>query len=71
MYALKVQPVLTNVQSELLKVFALNLSDEDLNQLRFLIARFLMEKINNDIDTISEERAYDEPFYKKLVSGEL
>lgn len=69
MYALNVQPALTNVQAELLKVFAMHLSDEDLNQLRFLIARFLMEKINNDIDKLDEERGYDESFYEKLVKS--
>ncbi len=71
MYPLNAQPALTNVQAELLKVFAMHLSDEDLNQLRFLIARFLMEKINNDIDKLDEERGYDESFYEKLVRGEL
>ena len=69
MYPLNAQPALTNVQAELLKVFAMHLSDEDLNQLRFLIALFLMEKINTDIDKLDEERGYDESFYEKLVNS--
>jgi hypothetical protein len=71
MHASNIQPVMTNVQVELLKVFAMQLPDEHLRELRFLIARFLMEKTNTEIDKISEERGYDETFYKKLVKGEL
>jgi hypothetical protein len=71
MHASNIQPVMTNVQVELLKVFAMQLPDEHLRELRFLIARFLMEKTNTEIDKISEERGYDEIFYKKLVKGEL
>jgi hypothetical protein len=71
MHSSNIQPVMTNVQVELLKVFAMQLPDEHLRELRFLIARFLMEKTNTEIDKISEERGYDETFYKKLVKGEL
>ncbi len=65
------QPIMTNVQVELLKVFAMQLPDEQLRELRFLIARFLMEKMNDDIDKIAAEHNYDEAFYEKLVKGEL
>ncbi len=68
---LDVQPVMTNVQVELLKVFAMQLPDEQLRELRFLIARFLMEKVNDGIDKSPEERGYDEKFYEKLAKGEL
>jgi hypothetical protein len=34
------QPTLTNVQAEMLKVFAMQLPDAQLNELRVLIARF-------------------------------
>jgi hypothetical protein len=71
MQPLIAQPVMTNVQVELLKVFAMQLPDEQLRELRFLIARFLMEKVNNRIDESSEERQYDEKFYEKLTTGEL
>lgn len=62
---------MTNVQVELLKVFAMQLPDEQLRELRFLIARFLMEKVNDGIDKTSKERSYDETFYQKLATGEL
>ena len=71
MSTLNIQPVMTNLQVELLKVFAMQLPDEQLRELRFLIARFLMEKVNNGIDNTFEERGYDERFYEKLATGEL
>jgi hypothetical protein len=71
MSTLIAQPILTNLQVELLKVFAMQLPDEQLRELRSLIARFLMEKVNTRIDKISEERDYDEIFYEKLATGEL
>lgn len=68
MQTLNAQPVMTNVQVELLKVFAMQLPDEQLRELRFLIARFLMEKVNTSIDKSFNERGYDETFYEKLVN---
>jgi hypothetical protein len=70
MQTLNAQPIMTNVQVELLKVFAMQLPDEQLRELRFLIARFLMEKVNTGIDKTFIERGYDATFYEKLVKGE-
>jgi hypothetical protein len=71
MHALNIQPVMTNVQVELLKVFAMQLPDEQLRELRFLIARFLMDKLNDGIDKSLVERGYDKTFYEKLAKGEV
>jgi hypothetical protein len=67
MQTLSAQPVMTNVQVELLKVFAMQLPDEQLRELRFLIAHFLMDKVNMGIEKSFSERGYDETFYEKLV----
>jgi hypothetical protein len=71
MATLSPQPVMTNLQVELLKVFAMQLPDEQLREIRFLIARFLMEKVNNRVDKSAEERGYDASFYEKLATGEI
>ena len=55
-----VNPPFTNVQLELLKVFATQLSDEDLQELKKIIAKFLLEKARDRADAIWEERGYDE-----------
>ncbi len=71
MAAMNVQPVITNVQVELLKVFAMQIPDEQLRELRFLIARFLMEKMNDSVDKSMAEKGYDATFFEKLEKGEL
>jgi hypothetical protein len=55
-----VNPPFTNVQLELLKVFATQLSDEDLQELKKIIAKFLLEKARDRADEIWDERGYDE-----------
>lgn len=55
-----INPPLTNVQMELLKVFATQVSDADLLELKKMIAKFLLEKARNRADQIWEERGYDE-----------
>ena len=55
-----VNPPFTNVQLELLKVFATQLSDEDLQELKKIIAKFLLEKARDRADEIWDERWYDE-----------
>jgi hypothetical protein len=54
-----INPPLTNVQMELLKVFATQVSDADLLELKKMIAKFLLEKARNRADQIWEARGYD------------
>jgi hypothetical protein len=55
-----IQPTLTNVQTEMLKVFAMQLPDAHLNELRIVIARFLMEKARTEATAIWEQKGYTE-----------
>jgi hypothetical protein len=66
-----VQPVLTNVQVELLKVFAMQLPEDALRELRFVIARFLMERVRDRADKIWEEKGYDENTLTSIVNGDI
>ena len=65
-----IQPTLTNVQVEMLKIFAMQLPDEQLQELRFIVARFLMEKARDRADKIWFEKGYDETTLEKLIKGE-
>jgi hypothetical protein len=65
------QPSLTNLQVELLKVFAMQLPEEHLKDLRLVIARYLMEKARDRADTIWDKKGYDETTIKKLINGEI
>lgn len=48
----------TNLQIELLRLYGMNLPDEDLLAIRRLIARYLLGKMRQRADAISKERGY-------------
>jgi hypothetical protein len=48
MEIMPLQPPFTNLQAELLKLFARNLPDAQLTELRALIGKFLLEKVRED-----------------------
>jgi hypothetical protein len=64
-----IQPALTNVQTEMLKVFAMQLPEQQLNELRLVIARFLMDKARREATTIWEEKGYNDNTLEALTSG--
>lgn len=61
------QPPLTNVQVELLKLFATQLSDTHLVELKNMIARFLLEKARDRADQIWDERGYSDEKLNELL----
>jgi hypothetical protein len=64
-----IQPTLTNVQTEMLKVFAMQLPEQQLNELRLVIARFLMDKARAEATTIWDKKGYDDNTLEALTSG--
>jgi len=67
MMDIKVNPPLTNVQAELLKLFAREIPDEELEELKNVIARFLLEKARDKADKLWDERGYDEKTIDRLL----
>ena len=53
-----VSPPLTNLQVELLKIFATQIPEEHLKELKNVIARFLLEKARDRADAIWDEKGY-------------
>ena len=53
-----VQPSLSNLQLEFLKLYADGISETDLKAIQRLIARFFAEKASDEVDRIWEERGY-------------
>jgi len=49
----------TNVQLELLKLFADNVADEDLQAIKDLISRYFLEKAKDEADQIWEAKGMD------------
>jgi hypothetical protein len=65
MEALTFQPPLTNLQVELLKLFARQLPDKDLLAIRDLISTYLLEKAFQQADLDWEEKGYTVESFKK------
>jgi hypothetical protein len=63
---------LSNVQRELLTLFAHNVPERHLQELKSLIARFLMERAIEEATAMWDERGYsDESLVAKARSGKL
>lgn len=65
-----INPPLSNIQMELLKLYATGISDAHLQDLRLVIAKFLLEKARKKADKIWEERTYSQETVNTLLNGE-
>ena len=60
------QPPLSNVQIELLKLYSAGVSDETLLELKKVMAKFFLEKLRNHADEVWEEKEYTDEFFREL-----
>ena len=58
---------LSNLQVELLKLYAKGIPDEHLEELRVLIARFLMDKARKKINVVSSEKGITQETLDNLL----
>lgn len=70
MATLNINPPLSNIQEELLKLFNANISDTHLLELKNIMAKFLLEKARDKADEIWEEKGYSDETLKKFLDGE-
>jgi len=66
-----IQQPLTNVQLELLKTFSLELSEEELLQLRELLANFFAEKAIQAANRTWDEKGWDNEKVDRLLYTKL
>lgn len=69
MNTLNVNPPLTNVQMELLKLYSTQIPDEYLIELKNVIAQFLFEKARDGADKIWDKKGFNKKTLKKLMDG--
>ena len=62
------KPPLSNVQMELLKLFAHNVSEKDLSEIKKMIAHYLLEKARDRADEIWDERGYTDEKLKAMLN---
>ena len=71
MQDITIQPPLTNLQMELLKLFARQLPEKDLIAIKDLIAQYLLERTFELTDEEWEKREYSvENFQRKINGGQ-
>ncbi|GGG84016.1 hypothetical protein GCM10007415_16460 [Parapedobacter pyrenivorans] len=62
-----VQPPLSNVQAELLKLFSTGIPDSQLLELKKVMAKFLLDQARDNADAIWDAKGYsDESLKQKL-----
>ncbi len=65
-----IQPPLSNIQVELLKLYSVGVPDEYLPDIKRMIAKYLFEKASDRADKIWDEKGYSEETLKKWISGD-
>lgn len=61
---------LTNLQREMLSLFAKNVPESYLIEIKTMIARYLLEKAMNESDKIWDERGYTEKTMNELLHSD-
>ena len=62
---------LTNLQLELLRVFSYDLPEEQLLEIRQLLARYFAQKIDDEMDVLWEERGWTEETMRTWANEHL
>jgi hypothetical protein len=62
------QPPLSNIQVELLKLYAKGISDEHLSELKVVIATFLLQKARKKINVIAVKKQITQQTIDKLLN---
>ena len=65
------QKKLTNLQLELLKVFSYELPEEQLLEIRQLLAKFFAEKVDEEMDQLWTERGWTEDTMREWANEHL
>lgn len=68
MSATAIQPPLTNLQVELLKLFSRQLPESDLLAIRDMISKYLLEKAFFEADKAWESKGYTPQSFQKAVN---
>jgi len=70
MSTLAARPPLSNIQMELLKLYAAGVPDEYLPAIKEMIARFLLEKAREEAGKVWMEKGYDATTAQDWIKGE-
>lgn len=64
-----INPPLSNLQVELLKLFSNNIPEVHLVEIKNMIARFLLEKARDKADAEWEKKGYTDESLEQILNG--
>jgi hypothetical protein len=65
-----VHPPLSNVQAELLKLFSAEIPEAQLQELKKVIAKFLLDKARDKADNVWDEKGYTDAKLQQILDKE-
>jgi hypothetical protein len=65
----EIKAPLTNLQMEYLKLLSFDLGENEMRELRQLIAKFLNEKMQKEMDKVWAEKGYSDETVKNWLDG--
>ena len=63
-----IHPPLSNIQTELLKIFSADIPEEHLAELKNIMARFLLESARDKADAAWDEKGYTDEKLLELLN---
>lgn len=67
--SVSIDPPLSNIQAELLKLFPSDIPDKHLAELKTIIAGFLLDKARDKADMIWDEKGYTDEELLQILSN--
>jgi hypothetical protein len=64
------RPPLSNIQTELLKLFSADIPEKHLLELKEIIAKFLLEKARDKADAVWDKKGYSDEKLLKMLNEE-
>jgi hypothetical protein len=62
----ELKPTLSNVQMELLKLYAIGVEEQTLLDLKKVMAKFFLQRLRQQADATWQEKAYSDEFFTSL-----
>jgi hypothetical protein len=60
----ELKPTLSNVQMELLKLYAIGVEEQTLLDLKKVMAKFFLQRLRQQADATWQEKGYTDEFFK-------
>jgi hypothetical protein len=61
----------SNLQMEILRLFAEDVPEYDLLEIKKMIAKYFFDKAAKEAERVWQERGYDDAFLQKIIMGEI